>query len=308
MAKNAMTLAALMKARKEARKRLEDTEFGNELMARALILAEFLSKIEPSYRDREDFEYNFPFRRIIATLECFRWAHPIQTADVKTPLVDRLQPMLIGPLFTSEKYPWPRDSDTYREPISQFDLEWAGQIGGVDLGTGILQLWLGPSWDDYEIRVIPKDDFKPELLTPIPDGVTHAYFKDGMFFAGDFQSWLDSECAGESIVITGTDKPVMSWDETLYDELDDLAYNMNDENGAVITEFLEILPRRTASCAPNLFGNFDPIQYRIEDMPPCLLVLDSHRPFMWGDSGNAQVFYIQSSDGTFRFHFQWSCQ
>jgi hypothetical protein len=144
-------------------------------------------------------------------------------------------------------------------------------------------------------------------LTPIPDSVTHASFKDGVFFAGDSRSWLDPEWGGESVIITGTDKPVMSWPESLREALDDLAYNMDDENGAMIAEFLEILPRLTAPCAPNLFGNFDPIQYSVEDMPPCLLALDSDGPFTWGDCGNAQVFYIQTSDGPARFHFTWSC-
>lgn len=307
MAKKRMTLAMLKKAQEEVRIRLEDVAFGEDILARAQAISKFLSKVEPSYRDRDDFEENFPFSSSVAMLGCFRWSYPIKTVNVKTSLVDRMQPMLIGPLFTSKKYPWPRDGEKYREPVAQFDLEWAGQLAGVDLGAGIIQLWIGPSFDDSEIRVIPKSDFLPEQLTAIPQDVTHAYFKDSFFFAGDFGSWLDPEYGGESVVITGTAKPVMTWPKTLNDTLDVLATEMDDEHGAVIAEFLDILPSMNPSCAPNLFGNFAPIQYDAVDMPPCLLALESSGPFSWGDSGNAQVFYIKSSDGPVRFHFQWSC-
>jgi hypothetical protein len=109
------------------------------------------------------------------------------------------------------------------------------------------------------------------------------------------------------VVITGTGKPTMTWPSELGQELEDLAYNMQDENAVIIAEFVEFLPA-SASPTPHFFGNFDTIQYSPKDMPPCLLALESQGPFIWGDSGNAQIFYIPQDDGTTKFHFEWSCQ
>jgi hypothetical protein len=204
--------------------------------------------------------------------------------------------------------PLPRHDKKFREPIVQFDLEWAGKLANVNLGTGVLQLWLGPSFGDREIRIIPKEDFDPRLLTAIPKGVNRSYFAKGPFFAGDVGSWLDKRGGGEAVVITGTGKPTMTWPSGLYEDLDDLAYNMNDENAPVIAEFLEFLPADSASPTPHFFGNFLPIQYSPNDMPPCLLALESQGPFIWGDCGNAQIFYIPQDGGTTKFHFEWSCQ
>jgi hypothetical protein len=308
MSKKRMTLEELQRIKTLNEERLQDVKLGEALIARSQALSIFLERIEPTYRTREDYEYNYPFSEIGEKLSCFRWAYPITTAKVATTEVDRMAPMLIGPIFTSDRHPWPRHGKKFREPIVQFDLEWAGKLANVNLGTGVLQLWLGPSFDDREIRIIPKEDFDPRLLTAIPKGVNRSYFAKGPFFAGDVGSWLDKRGGGEAVVITGTGKPTMTWPSGLYEDLDDLAYNMNDENAPVIAEFLEFLPADSASPTPHFFGNFLPIQYSPNDMPPCLLALESQGPFIWGDCGNAQIFYIPQDGGTTKFHFEWSCQ
>lgn len=218
--------------------------------------------------------------------------------------------MFIGPLFTSDKHPWPRNARRYMEPLIQFDLEWAGQLENVNLGKGILQLWLGSCWSEFkthEIRIIPKEDFLPELLTPIPKVINRRYFGDNSYFAGEEYSWLDKKNEGAAVIMTQISKPKITWHRSLRDVLDDLAYNMGDENATPIHEFLEILPAKSPSPTPHFFGICNPVQYDAADMPPCLLALESEGPYMWGDSGNAQLFYLAEEDGTTQFGFAWSC-
>lgn len=75
--------------------------------------------------------------------------------------VDRRGDLLSGPLYTSGRYPWPRDGGRWREPVLQLDLERWGARGGRDVGRGLLQLW-EPRTSGL-IRVIP-----PEALADPP--------------------------------------------------------------------------------------------------------------------------------------------
>ena len=44
------------------------------------------------------------------------------------------------------------------------------------------------------------------------------------------------------------------------------------------------------------------------EMPSCLLAFESSWPFIWGDCGNAQIFYKKNNvDGRLEFSFAWSC-
>jgi hypothetical protein len=288
----------------------QDFEFGEALIARSKILSQYLQKIEPSYQDGENVDCNFSFESIREMLTCFRWSYPIISNVAPTVDVDRLSPMLIGPLFTSDKHPWPRNARRYLEPLIQFDLEWAGQLGNVNLGKGILQLWLTPfgsEFNHHEIRVIPKEDFLLELLSPIPEVITRHYFGDNSYFAGEEYSWLDKENEGDAVVMAQIGKPEMTWHRSLRGALEDLAYHMGDENAAPINDFLEFLPAKSPSPTPHFFGICDPIQYDAAEAPPCLLALESEGPYIWGDSGNAQLFYVPQKDGTTLFDFAWSC-
>lgn len=147
----------------------------------------------------------------------------------------------------------------------------------------------------------------PELLTPIPKVINRCYFGDNSYFAGEEYSWLDKKNEGAAVIMTQISKPKMTWHRSLRDVLDDLAYNMGDENATPIHEFLEILPAKSPSPTPHFFGICNPVQYDAADMPPCLLALESEGPYMWGDSGNAQLFYLAEEDGTTQFGFAWSC-
>lgn len=298
--------------KKKVQDRTQDLEFANELIERSKILAGYLDSIEGIYRSREDFDLNYPFAAIRDMLNCCAWAYPVVSREIKTADVDRMSAMLIGPLFTSDRHPWPRKDRRFLEPLIQFDLEWVGNVGNVNLGSGILQLWLDSSRSIEsvcpEFRVIPKEDFIPEMLSPIPKTINRRYFKDKSLFAGDEDSWLDRKNNGQSVIITGLGPPTITWHRSLRDSLYFLAYDsMADENVTPIVEFLEFLPTTSRPPTPHFFGNCDPIQYDPEDLGLCLLALESRGPYIWGDSGNAQIGYGRRADGSVWFHFAWSC-
>ena len=68
---------------------------------------------------------------------------------------------------------------------------------------------------------------------------------------------------------------------------------------------LEILVG-TSNC--HLFGTFSEIQYATDERPPPLFCFESDEfGLMWGDGGNAQLFYKLESSGAPTFTFEWSC-
>lgn len=90
--------------------------------------------------------------------------------DVGDPNCRRID--LIGGLpFTSEKFPWPKTpgGDLWMQPILQLDLQNAGALLGIELGSDILQVW-GPVAENVKLLSTDIDDFvlrrisKKELL------------------------------------------------------------------------------------------------------------------------------------------------
>ncbi len=302
-----ITRATIAPPGKLAKSLLHDETFAANLVAYAAQTSAFLETIAPLYAQRDDYDINLPFDTIIAMLAGLRWAYPIKTRTARTAKVDRTRPMLIGPLFTSADHPWPQHEGKFREPLCQFDLEEVGALQGVDLGSGMLQLWLGPEFDDYHIRIVPKSAVTRANLTPLPPEICPSYFEGTAFFAADWDSWLNHEDGGDTTLIAGTKKKILTWPSYLDDALCDLLYNIDEAHKPPVEDFLKCLGFRAPRTAPHYFGNFNAIQYNVEEMPPCLLSLESNGPFIWGDCGNAQIFYSRTADGTLHFSFAWSC-
>lgn len=240
----------------------------------------------------------------ISALLRISWMIPIDYKSVPLREVDRVGPILLGPLYTSGKYPWPQKEGVYLEPIAQFDLESIGTLGDVELGSGLLQLWLGPGFMDSFIRVVPKASVNRSLMSPIPDDI----YRDSKKLATGschWGSWLDKK--PECLVIAATRPRVMTWPERLSNRaaLDSLPANCRD----AVRDFAAALPNckppHSASDA-HFLGCFLPVQYELEDVPPCLLAIESFGDFTWGDCGNAQILY-QRINGVVSFEFVWSC-
>lgn len=86
--------------------------------------------------------------------------------------VDRTRDVLLGPLFSSLAHPWPEGDGSPMIPLAQFDLENASKVGGVDLGSGLLQLFCRQSdrlGRNIAVRVLEKSAIHAEALTAIPD-------------------------------------------------------------------------------------------------------------------------------------------
>lgn len=221
----------------------------------------------------------------------FKWAFPIKVGKVPAATCDRTRPMLVGPLFTSDDYPWP-DS---MEPIAQFYLGATGKLNGVNLGDGLLQLWLPQYGQEYSIRIIPLSDVSEGRLTPPP---YEALEVDDIRFGAPW-TWPEGSDVFE---ITGCSQGVLVWDDEIYEHRN-TGYDLIDS----LIHFLPVCRSYQRSLAPHFFGHCVPIQYSLSERPPLLLAMESDDLFTWGDMGNAQIFYEVQPDGSVKFSFEWSC-
>jgi len=103
---------------------------------------------------------------------------------------NRLRDLIGGWPYTSDSHPWPKmDEDgLFMQPLIQIELTRAGNLLGINLGGGLLQVW-GAAFRDFgEVlkrfkgpfltRIIPMDD----LSTPPSDFVPDIFsWNDGQF-------------------------------------------------------------------------------------------------------------------------------
>ena len=286
---------------------------GEAIISYAANLASIVSKKMRAY-ERDSGEY-FHLDGLCKQLRSFRWSFPLKLCKTRADRFDRTKPALSGPLFTSDSHPWPSQGGIFREPVAQICLGEVGGLAGIHLGDGLLQLWVGPEWDDEVVRIIPIDDLSVQAASPIPDDITDGYFggscENPSYSVGSVSAWPATDNRGESHVwaIEGVKPQVLSWPQRITNENDnpDLDELYNDASFGVVEDFLQLLPLEAPSEGHHLFGNFESIQYDVEESPPTLLGLESRDPFLWGDHGNAQVSYQVSRSSNARFGFNWSC-
>ena len=252
---------------------------------------------------------------LIQALESFCWAHPISTEKKSITEQSRVMGMFYGPLFTSEQYPWPLQGERFFEPVVQFDLDNVGKLEGRNLGSGLLQLWMGSGYDEHVIRLIPIEHVCTSQLTPPPAIVTGEYFEeivtssDPDAWEGDL--WRGPFCSGawplsdHADLITGTSKKILNWCTSIEhyrfgsDEVSDPSLRQDLEN------FLAIIPEACPGLsADHFFGRFDPIQYDAAGFD-VLLACESGG---WEIGGNWQIVMSPDSSGAMKFHFLFSCQ
>ena len=91
--------------------------------------------------------------------------HSVDRENIK----DRLSDQLVnGSPFTSSSWPWPvNDNQVAKQPLLQINLETASNNLGINLGVGVLQIWMDSveeeislrgQFGNIEIRIIPKSD------------------------------------------------------------------------------------------------------------------------------------------------------
>lgn len=245
-------------------------------------------------------EARYYLEQVQADCRIFRWGHPLIVEWVATSEIDRTRPLLSGPLFTSERHPWPNEDGVWLEPIAQIDLAEVGRLGGCDRGTGLLQAWMHgfEGW----LRIIPVADVRRGLLTPIPGNVLAGDVQDDFNYR--IGEDADPQWAEYSFAITGTKAPVLyppwSFEATIHNAL---AYSLPGYVKGALRALLDALPENWSESAGHYFGNFDEVQFSTRDMPPTLLELGEM--FSWGDGGSGQLFYELTEQGP-RFSLQWS--
>lgn len=213
--------------------------------------------------------------------------------------------MLAGPLFVSDKYPWPRGRKGWPlEPVIQFDLRIATALQRdsglfeqpVDFGDGLLQVW----FDDIDAsicRVVPRSEAVAENLQCIPSDL-----------ASDFipLDWIDGApvCLIDSLQSPHFTMP----NDCEFDVAPDLLPWRFRGKRRRLEMLLKWLEKKSGpKSGHHLFGTFYEIQYFANEKPKCFLQLDSCVPFEWGDVGTAQVFYEVQRTGEIKFSFDWSC-
>lgn len=201
--------------------------------------------------------------------------------------------MLAGPFYTNHEYPWPRTNhDKLAEPIIQIDLDEVSCLRNSSYGSGLLQVF----GDGIHLftRNIPRTDISIERLTTC----------EWEFFVNDGPSFYEFAESPSGLIlirqIVGYKHPYASSDETEFIDMDreDIPNDFRK---------LEVLLKELGSSTEgnHLFGTFHEIQTR-----PCdgelLISLDESDGYVWGDSGNAQIFVKRGEDG-FKYSAQWSC-
>lgn len=256
-------------------------------------------------------------RELRQGFESGTWCWEPQTTAMADDRIDRLGEVIMGPIYTCEEYPWPVHDGFPMTPLIQLDLRKVSEIGSVPLGDGLLQVWMphkAISTPQF-IRVVPRLAVDPVNLTAIveiPDAA-HPLQRRGE----DWSYELNKFIPARAIQITGySPKRFTMQMEHLIQENYKIEH-LTDcrETALLFKEFdkrLKPLLKRGAKgydpATCHLFGTFSKIQYSANERPPPLFCFESDElGLMWGDGGNAQLFYKLDSNGQPTFSFDWSC-
>jgi hypothetical protein len=199
--------------------------------------------------------------------------------DYRSGPADRRGDLLSGPLYTSERHPWPHDGERWCEPIVQLDLTRWGAVGGRDVGQGLLQLW--DPHDCGLVRVIPPGDLT-DSPTPPPSEIAEDY----AYALGDVGSetgrpaWLDRPGR-----IIGFGTPRLDWQpwhllrcmeaitDADFDDSPDEAPAFRAELRAIADDFgnpeIDDRHRAFGMCAGNVF-----LTSAQQFLPPVLMTIE----------------------------------
>jgi len=226
--------------------------------------------------------------------------------------IDRLGEVMLGPFFSSEEYPWPESNGQPMIPLIQIDLDNASKIGGVNVGSGLLQVFAKVE-DKYGkniyTREIERGAVLREKIHPVPE------FSDEIDgFAS--VAWAQSELAVDKfytdrlcIQISGyTEKRFSLWTYTPFSDEYDLE-SIHSNLKSKMERFDSLVAKYSEEWTPDgfhLFGAFRPIQYYPKERSRPFFCLESEYGLNFGD-GQAQIFYETGKEYGTLFYFDWSC-
>lgn len=244
------------------------------------------------------------------------WSWKPVTKEVDDDKVDRLGEVILGPIYTCQEYPWPEGSGLPMAPLIQLDLRKASEIGQIQLGDGLLQVWMPHEVFSTAlfIRVVPRATIDASKLLPAPE-----LPRELSPFQPRIEVWndaLEKSVPSSAIQITGYQakryttqivhpiqanysvKVLTSVVET---------QTMVKEFDKRLKPFLKTGLKGFCPSDCHLFGTFYRVQYAADEVPKPLFCFESDElGFSWGQCGNAQLFYVIESDGEVSFSFNWS--
>lgn len=295
-------------------KRIEGKDQGNQPQSEVVRLKELMDEIcAGANEDYHDEIFESFSRRFKAAA----WAWDPVTKPMPNDQIDRLGEVIMGPIYTCAEYDWPHKDGYPMAPLIQLDLAKASQTGGVNLGEGFIQIWMphkAISAKDQHIRVVPKEFVDATKLTPVvdlPDDLDPLQVRDEEWDAetDDFVPSPAYQIIGYAPKRFTVDLMSIKDNHTIKD------ITSNPDLLGKIKEFDKLLkdankkgPKSIRASNCHLFGTFCVIQYMADEKPLPLFCFESDEfGLMWGDGGNAQLFYKLSADGEPTFSFEWSC-
>lgn len=241
--------------------------------------------------------------------------------------INRCGNVLNGPLYACNGYEWPMHNDLPMVPLVQLDLKRCSTVAGLDLGSGLLQVWYGAGLfkpEDALIRVIPPEKVQKIALLPIPKFDVDAFEKpmasidwaeydkhdkaknSDHFFGTQISRFEKARYTLPNIGVARRDSSFKEIISSLSSEA-----SLSKECLCMMIKLDEMLyeAEKIYSAGTHLMGTFDTIQYSAKDVPiPLFCFDDGDDPgcYNFGD-GNAQVCFARSASGMISYSFHWSC-
>jgi hypothetical protein len=227
----------------------------------------------------------------------------IETEQVNEEAIDRKANMFGGQPFTSEKHPWPlTENGSPYYPLAQLDLQQISDLQNIDLGSGLLQVWLDITDADlpHTMRLIDPADMDECLLLDIPTlESTNEIDEHGMWFGRSlrfsykFLGYMLPPCYRDDIE-WDLDRILSESEENVLAKIE----QASEENGyqSLSTNWLLGHPDR-GSGSPA--GRYEPV-------PMNLIQLAKSDVFPMADvSSYANIFY-SNADGDTDYFFDWN--
>jgi predicted DNA-binding WGR domain protein len=263
------------------------------------------------------------------------WAWRPTGRVVRFSEVDRLGQNFCGPPYTCEGFEWPLSATGYPYlPLIQLDLDKASKTCGVDIGSGLLQLFetkelRQPLFRPYFMRQVPRAKINRASMLPVPEWAPSQIERLKTATGGHYFGELEADYT--CIQVRKFEKKAFSFPRGMFwgelGDLDGEALGVSAEKCAFFNEKVSQLAGSLESIdelygygtATHLFGSFRSIQYEPEESRIPLFCIDgapfdiaecepqlAYR-FELGDNGNGQIFIEQDKSGKARFQFEWSC-
>lgn len=267
-------------------------------------MRKLIGKLKAEFPDEEYLEY------LERWVNSGAWSWPPKLKEVPAEKINRCGEVLNGPIYTCAGYEWPMYKRLPMVPFIQLDLKRCSRVSGVDLGTGLLQVWFGVDLimgEDAFIRVVPSDKVHKDKLLPVPafnmkklGNSTPAYL-----------FWADTGWRATKATQISSYKPRrFALSNTYYfrDKKIEQTLCLNKDLKGMIKELdclMEFVDERFGT-GTHLMGTFSTVQYEPSECSTPLFCFEGEECYNFGD-GNGQLFFEKDADGKVTFSLSWSC-